>query len=202
MRAGLLLPLLVLAGCDFSQWSNSAQNAAQQAQQTATETAAAVRTEVQEQTGQAGGAELTLGSEPQSGDPTPDPNLAPRAATKEKSTACYVVFTPQADGRQSVLALQSYKTAEREAFPSFYIHAAVAAATLEELAGQTVPARMYLQSKANGPTFFSPDDAPLQLRIAAVEGNRVTAEITGGSLTSASDATTTEISGQFTAVAP
>jgi hypothetical protein len=201
LRTGLLLPLVALIGCDFSHWSESAQNAAQKAQQTVTETAEAVRTEVQEQTGQAGEAELTLGAGANvesAGSPSP----AVATPSHENLTACYVIFTPQQEGRRSVLALQSYQNAARESFPSFYIHAAVEAATLAELAGKTVPAQMYLKSRESGPTLFTPDDAPLQLKIVAVEEARVTAEIVGGKLLSTSDSLTTDISGQFTAVAP
>jgi hypothetical protein len=201
MRIGFLLALGTLAGCDFSGWTQSAQDAAQQAQQTVTETIETVQTEVQEQTGQAGGAEFKLEAEA-TADSTGSTPPTVAAPTNEKSTACYVLFTLQQDGRSNVLALQSYKHAERETFPSFYIHAQVEAATLAELAGQTVPAQMYLKSRESGPTLFTPSDAPLQLKIVAVEETRVTAEIVGGKLLSSTDSVTRDISGQFTAVVP
>ena len=194
----LLLAVFAATGCDVSSWTQSAQQAKQQAQQTVTQTVESAQTELQEQTGQAGSSEITLTMDSDASlPPATNPTVS---APHGQAPACYVRFTPGSDGRSSVLALQSYKQAEREVFPSFYIHAQVASAGLEGLAGQTVPAQMYYKSTATSPTLYSPLDAPLQLRILAVDQGQVTAEIVGGALASSADATTTQIVGKFTAV--
>jgi len=198
----LLLALVVLSGCDFSSWSQSATKATKQATQTVTETVEASKTDIQEQVGQAGSSEITLTTENTGGLPNEAHHAPAKVASNEKSTACYAIFTPGSDGRNSVLALQSYKTAEREVFPSFYIHAQVSAASLTDLAGQTVPAQMYLKSTAPGPTLFTPSDAPLQLKILTVSETEVTAEIVSGTLTSSADNRASDIAGKFTAVVP
>ncbi len=179
--AGLLVLSMALCGC--GDVADSVQKTANQVQQSVTKTVESAKTQVQEKMEMAGSSELTVEG-------------------PVKTAACYAIFTPAVAGRPSVLSLRSYRQAESEAFPAMFVQANVSAATLPELVGQTVSATMFVKPTAEGPTWSTAGETTVQVKIVAVEGSNVTAEVTGGTLTRSDGGATQNAVGKFTAVVP
>jgi hypothetical protein len=175
----LLAIAALLAGCDAAQnAAQNAQQAANQAQKAVVESTEATKAAIQEQ---AGGSELTLNG-------------------PVKTAACYVNFTPAVAGRASLLTLQSYRSAESEVFPSLYVQAQVPTASLTELVGQTVTAQMFVKPTATGPTWATDPAHGVQLKIVAIDGAEVTAELACGELLPSDGGVPFSPTGKFTAV--
>lgn len=179
----LALPLAVGCGCNSEEMLESVQKTATQVQESVTSTVDDAQTRAKEQLEMVGSSELTL-----------DVPL--------KTPSCYAVFTPATNGRSSVLALQSYRAAEKESFPSFYLQASVSAATLSELVGQTVPAQMFVKPSADAATWHTTAAQPVQLKILSLENQQLKAEVAGGTLARSDSDETRSASGAFVAVLP
>lgn len=184
LRVASLLALALATGCG-TKVAETVQQTASQVQKTVTNTVDTAQTEVKEQLQMVGSSELTI-----------DP------AAPVKTPSCYATFTPATGGRESVLALQSYRAADKEAFPSFYLQASVAQASVHDLAGQTVPAVMYVKTAADAPTWHTPTSQTVQLKIVSVENQQVTAEVVGGTLVGTDGKETMTAAGKFVGVLP
>ncbi len=114
-------------------------------------------------------------------------------------SACYASFSRVQAAGVGVLQLQSYRDAPQEAFPSVFVRASCSAATLADLAGQTLAAQMFVQAQENGPV-WSATDQPVQLKITAVEEKQLKAEIVSGSLAHSGTGATQAVSGTFEGV--
>lgn len=182
--AGGLLLCALLVGCG-TKVAETVQQTAAQVQQSVTNTVDSAQTEVKEQLQLVGSSELTI-----------------EAAAPVKTPSCYATFTPATNERPSILSLQSYRAADKEAFPSFYLQASVTQATLSELVGQTVPAVMYVKTAADAPTWHTATEQPVQLKVVAVEDKLVTAEVVGGTLARTDGQETKTASGKFVGVLP
>jgi hypothetical protein len=100
--------------------------------------------------------------------------------------ACYARFITQPNGRPSAFQLRSYRSADKETFPSVFLQAQVQAKTPGELIGQVVSARLFVQSEQSGAVFYAPHAAPVELKIVSIKEGMVDAELVGGSLVSTS----------------
>lgn len=182
---GLLL-LAVVIGCG-TKVAETVQQTASDVTKSVTETVSekvdSAKTGVQEQLQMVGSSELTL-----------DP------AAPVKTPSCYATFTPATDGRPSVLSLRSYRAADKEVFPSFYLQAIASQDTVGELAGQTLPAVMFVKTAEDAATWYTAGDQLVQLKIVSVAEGEVTAEVVGGSLLRTDGAGTMNAAGKFTAV--
>jgi hypothetical protein len=183
-RAALTVLLALVAGCGGGQdVVESVKQTASQVQQTVTSTVDTAQTKTKEQLNLVGSSELTL-----------DVPL--------KTPSCYATFTPATAGRSSVLTLQSYRTADKESFPSFYVHAAVSAASLTELPGQTVPAQMFVKPAADAASWYTTPEQPVQLKIVSIENQQVVAEVASGALQRTDGQASMNAAGKFVAVLP
>lgn len=136
---------------------------------------------VQEQLNLAGSIELTLD-------------------TPVATQACYAQFIRQGSGRPNVLQLQSYRSAENESFPSVFLQAQVQADSANELVGQIVSARLFVQPQTDGPLWYSAIGNPVELKVVSVEESLLTAELAGGSLRSTAGGADVAASGTFSGV--
>ena len=182
---GLLIVVLLLAGCG-TKVAETVQQTASQVQKSVTDTVDSAQTGVKEQLQMAGSSEVTL-------DATTPP---------VKTPSCYATFTPATSGRPSVLSLQSYRAADKEAFPSFYVQASFTQASLSEVVGQTVPAVMFVKTAADAPTWHTTTEQPVQLKVVSVENQQVTAEVVGGTLARTDGQETMNAGGKFVGVLP
>lgn len=139
--------------------------------------------EVQEQLGMAGAIELTAG-------------------TPVKTNACYARLITQGSGRPTVLQLQSYRDAENETFPSVFLHSRVNGSSPSELVGKIVSARLFVQQDAQGSVLFSETGSPVELRIASLEEQLLTAELVAGSLLDTATGESVAVTGKFEGVLP
>lgn len=112
--------------------------------------------------------------------------------------ACYVRFTAFSDGRPAMVQIQSYRSASDETFPAVFLHGVAQAGAVEELAGQSVPAEMYVMTAKGGPLWHSPDGQPVQVRIASVADGQMEASIESGELIQAATDRRMPVSGTFT----
>ncbi|HTN74395.1 MAG TPA: hypothetical protein VL096_04080 [Pirellulaceae bacterium] len=190
--AVVCVAVLWIVGCG-SELAETVQQTANQVQQSVTKSVESAQTTVQEKLEMAGSSEVTLDAS------TPG---APTAVAPVKTAGCYALFTPATGGRPSVLALQSYKDASSEAFPSLCIQAQVTGDSLSALAGQTVPATMFVKTAAAGPTWYTPTGETVQLKIVSVAGQQVTAEVMSGTLSRSDGGATQPALGKFTAIVP
>lgn len=188
-RRALGLALLVCVGCGtkvaetLQETADQAQKAAKQVSDSVTKTADTAQTKVKEQLQMVGSGELKL-----------DP------AAPVKTPSCYALFTPATGGRPSFLALKSYRAAGKETFPSFYVQASATQTSLSELVGQTLPATMFVKPGETAATWYTPAAQTVELKIVAVEGQQVTAEVVSGALVSTEGGQTKEASGKFVGV--
>ena len=118
-----------------------------------------------------------------------------------KTNACYVKLITSADGRASVLQMQSYQNASQESFPSALLRAQVSAANLADLNGQTIPAQLFVQAQKDGPTWSTQQEL-VQVKITVVDAKNVSAELAGGSLLNASTGASQAVKGTFKGVVP
>ena len=166
----ILMLAIIAVGCSKEDLTGALDKAKNAVSENATKAKDAVQAkmestteQVQEQLNLAGSIELTAGD-------------------VVKTDACYVSLIPQGAGRPTVLQLQSYRDAERESFPSVFLQAHVQANSITELVGEPLAARLCVQRVAEGPILFSDVDAPVELKITAIENNLVSAQLTGSKL--------------------
>ncbi|HRX79053.1 MAG TPA: hypothetical protein P5307_08320 [Pirellulaceae bacterium] len=166
----ILMLAIIAVGCSKEDLTGALDKAKNAVSENATKAKDAVQAkmestteQVQEQLNLAGSIELTAGD-------------------VVKTDACYVSLIPQGAGRPTVLQLQSYRDAERESFPSVFLQAHVQANSITELVGEPLAARLFVQRVAEGPILFSDVDAPVELKITAIENNLVSAQLTGSKL--------------------
>lgn len=168
----LPLALLTAGGCNRADVSDlvdkvkqTASEGTEKVRETVSEQVGDAAGDVQEQLQLAGSIELQLDQPLQTG-------------------ACYARFVRQGSGRPNVLQMQSYRSADKESFPSVLLHAQVSAASAEELVGQVASARLFVQPQQNGPLWYSAIGAPVEVKIVSIEEQMLTAEIVGGTLAS------------------
>jgi hypothetical protein len=166
----ILILAIVAVGCSKEDLTGALDKAKNAVSENATKAKDAVQAKmesttekVQEQLSLAGSIELTAGD-------------------VVKTDACYVSLIPQGAGRPTVLQLQSYRDAERESFPSVFLQAHVQANSITELVGEPLAARLFVQREAEGPMLFTDIDAPVELKITAIENQVVSAQLTGSKL--------------------
>jgi hypothetical protein len=95
--------------------------------------------------------------------------------------------------------LQSYRSPADESFPSAFLQAKVSAASMKELVGQVVSARLFVQPAAGGPTWYSVDGSPVEVKIAAVDEQTLTGEVLSGTVQNTAGAET-GVTGTFLGV--
>jgi hypothetical protein len=139
--------------------SQSVQETAKAAQQSAAQAAQTA----QEQAGLAGSVEITLDA-------------------PVKTQACYARLVAFRDGRPGMLQLTSHWLTPQEAFPSILIHAQTEAASLSELAGQTLAAQVFVMPQSGGPVWRTAEGETAQLKIVSVDDQSLKAELVGGTL--------------------
>jgi hypothetical protein len=100
-----------------------------------------------------------------------------------------------------VLQLRSYRSVDQESFPSVLLHAQVSAASAQELVGQVVSARLFVQREQNGPIWYSVDGSPVEVKIASVAEQMLTAELVAGTLHNTTSGQT-GVTGTFQGVMP
>jgi hypothetical protein len=162
-----------------SSVKEAATEGVDQAKQAATEAAEEVKQDITESVSETpvvvGNADITLD--------TPIP-----------FSACFAKFVHSKSGRPSVLQLQTYPDAERESFPSVFVRAQVSAASLAELAGQTVAAQMFVQPQQDEATWATTSDL-VQLKVTSVDETMLSAEIVDGSLFNTATGTVQPVKG-------
>ncbi len=115
--------------------------------------------------------------------------------------ACYASFSRVDAAGAGVLELKSYRDAQGESQPSVLVHAPCSVNTLTELTGQTLAAQMFLQPEADGP-LWTATTQPVSLKITAIDGKRIRAELAGGSLTHSATGASQSVTGVFEGVLP
>lgn len=114
-----------------------------------------------------------------------------------KTSGCYASLIVVDAQRPSVLQITSYKDAENEKFPSVFLRALVEPTSAADLAGQTVPAQMFVQHQRNGPVWHSLAPEHVPLRIDKTADYSITATILDGQLVSTETGETMDVSGTF-----
>jgi hypothetical protein len=190
----MAIAVLGMAGCsgsDVKDLASSVKEAASQGMQSVSETAQQVKDDVSEA---ARGATDTVS---EGLDLAGSMNLVVNQPVQVG--ACYASFVPAGAGREGVLQLQSYRDAEGESFPSVFVRSQCAAASVAELAGQTIPAQMFVQLQQDGPIWHA-ELEPVQLKITSVQDKLLNAELAGGTLLDTGSGTTQPVQGSFQGV--
>ena len=184
----LLLPATLSVGCSKEDLTGTLDKAKSAVTENAAKAKEAVQAKVesttetvQEQLNLAGSIELTAGE-------------------IVKTDACYASFIRQGAGRPNVLQLQSYRDAEREAFPSVFLQVQVQANSIAELVGEPLSARLFVQRDAQGPILFSDVTSPVQLTVTAFEEQLISVEINAGEVRDTSTGSLVPVSGKLTGV--
>jgi len=184
----LVFALLTLSGCSGDKLKELADKAKTAAQQGAdsvkkqvSEQVDSATTEVQEQLNLAGEIQLTLDA-------------------PVETKACYVRLIPQGSNRPTVFELRSYRSPDQESAPSVFFHGQIRASSLEELSGQIVSGRLFVQPTADGPTWFSETGSPVEVQVVGMEDSVLTAEIVGASLRNTQSGESVDTTGTFRAV--
>ena len=138
-----LIVLITIVGCDSAKLkslADKAKNAASKGTEAikkqVTEHVDSASAEVQETLQMAGSMTLTLDS-------------------PLETKACYARFIQQGSNRPTIFELRSYSTPDREEFPSVFFHSQIRAKSADELSGQIISGRLYVQRVAGGPTWYS-----------------------------------------------
>ncbi|MEO8496107.1 MAG: hypothetical protein ABI614_13635 [Planctomycetota bacterium] len=183
-RVTILILAVIAVGCskeDLTGALDKAKNAVTETTSKVKEKLETTTEQVQEKLNLAGSIELIAG-EP------------------IKTDACYVSVIPQGAGRPTVLQIQTYRDADRESFPSIFLQAHVQANSLAELVGEPLAARMFVQRAAQGPILYSDVATPIELKITSVEGQLVSAELTGAMLRESTTGAAIPVTGKLTGV--
>lgn len=183
------LALIAAGGCDSSEISDLVDKA----KQTASEGTEKVKQTVSEQVSDAAGAAQEQLQMAGSAQLQVDQPLAAKA--------CYAHFLQPGSGRPNVLQLQSYRSADQESFPSVFLHGQVSAASVQELVGQVVSARLFVQAEQNGPTWHSAVGSPVEVKIVSIDEQTLNVELVSGTLTSTAGGES-PVTGTFQAVLP
>ena len=102
--------------------------------------------------------------------------------------------------RHSVLQIRSYPKVDLESYPSIFIQAQVSANDMATLAGNTIPARLFLQVEENGPIWYSDEGQDVSLRIVSYTDGEVSAKVESGILRNTDTGKQAEMVGEFLAV--
>ena len=183
------LAVLTAGGCSRSEISDLVDKA----KQTASEGTEKVREAVSEQVGDAAGEvqeQLQLAG-----------SIELQLDQPLKTQACYVQFLQQSSGRSNVLQMQSYRSVDQESFPSVLLHAQVSAASAQELVGQVLSARLFVQPQQNGPLWYSAVGSPVEVKIVSIQEQTLTAELVGGTLGNTTTGQT-GVTGTFQGILP
>src|SRR5436190_12121758 len=81
------------------------------------------------------------------------------------TTGAYASFVPATGDRNGAVQFQSYAPNQAETFPSVFVRSIVSAKTLNELAGQTMPCEIFVQSQADGPVWRLAGGDSAQLKV-------------------------------------
>jgi hypothetical protein len=157
----IIILAVIAAGCskeDLTGALDKAKNAVaegtEKAKQAVQEKMEATTDQVQKELNLAGSFDLTAG------DPL-------------KTKACYVSLIPQGSERPTILQLQSYRDIDSDSPPFVFLQAHVQANSLEDLVGEPLSARLFVQREAQGPILSSDESAPIEFKITSIEDTQV-----------------------------
>jgi hypothetical protein len=160
-------------------------------QQAATDAASQAAAEVADQAAQA------TAQTPSPAGPAAGPGkFELTVGTPVTSAGCYGQLTPAIGPRAAVLQIASYPTADAEVYPSVLLWARLPSGD-GTLAGQTVQAQLFVQATQNGPIWYAPDGAEVEVQITSAADGRIAGTILAGTLTTTADGTTAPVSGNF-----
>lgn len=117
------------------------------------------------------------------------------AENKVAADACHVMFVKSVGGRDALLQLRSY-TPDEGGYPAVMLHAPVQAGSLQELAGETVETRMFVEDET-GTIWDNVDGPPVSLRIDSVDDKELKATFAGGQLRNSSTGESHEVTGSL-----
>lgn len=191
---GTSVPIVLVvlaAGCNNAKvkaLANKAKAAAtkgaETVQKTVTEEVESAKGEIQEQVQMAGKMSLDFLESPL------------------ETKACYARFVDQGSGRPTVFEMRSYRSPDVEEAPSVLFHAQIRANSLDELVGQVVSGRLFVQPAQQGPTYYSATGSPVEVTIKSInkEEKTLQAEILSGKLQNTQTAAALDATGTFDAV--
>ena len=128
-----------------------------------------------------------------------DGSVSLNIGTDLSLSACYATFVPPVGGRSSLLQLRSYQTAGKPEYPAAFIHAAVPVASVNELAGKTLQARVFLQD-ASGNLWDNVDQGMLTLLVDSVDKDGLAVRVQAGQLLNVKTGETADVTGSAVAV--
>lgn len=103
--------------------------------------------------------------------------------------------------RGRVLQIRSYDLPANETFPSFFMQAQVDVSDVANLTGKVIKARLFVQSKEEGPVWFCDGQELVEVNLLSITDGQLSGNITGGKLRSSNQETST-VTGSFKAVLP
>jgi hypothetical protein len=118
------------------------------------------------------------------------------------TTGAYVSFVAATGDRNGAVQFQSYAPNQAETFPSVFVRSLVTAKSLNEMTGQSSPCEIFVQSQADGPMWRLTAGDSAQLKILAIEGKIVKAEITAATVHDTGNEQAITFNGQIEAVIP
>lgn len=114
--------------------------------------------------------------------------------------SCFGEWLQFSDGRPAVLQLRSYQDRQQETYPAIFARAIVPANS-NEIAKQDMLVHLYVQQTADGPIFYTPDDAPVEISIIKNDES-FTAELSSCQLLDSDSGQAVQASGMFVFTLP
>jgi hypothetical protein len=102
------------------------------------------------------------------------------------------------EGRPNIVQITTIGADGKETYPSIYLHGETTMASLDQLAKQSLPMQMFVQTHGGGPVWHSAE-TPVQVAIGDVQSSSLAATIENASLTQAETAETKPVSAKIAA---
>ncbi len=112
-----------------------------------------------------------------------------------EAAGCFGEWLQFSDGRSAVLQLRSYQDRQQETYPAIFARAIVPA-DANQIVKQDLLVHLYVQQTADGPIFYTPDDAPVEISIMKND-ETFTAEFSSCQLLDSDTGQAVQASGMF-----
>ncbi|NIP87446.1 MAG: hypothetical protein GTO03_18590, partial [Planctomycetales bacterium] len=135
--------------------------------------------------------------------PAPPPRFIELNVGGQKRTlsSCYLKLVPSTSRTPAVLMVTSYRSAQDESYPSFFMRVVLVGDDLNALLGQPMQARIFFAAAPNDVVLYTPDAEPAMVTIRNTDDTgRVLGTIINARLLNTANDESLPITGQFDGV--
>lgn len=117
-----------------------------------------------------------------------------------KIDKCFAELVQGSSDYPTVLQISSSEVERQDRFPAVFVQAQVAAGSMAELVGKTIPAQVFVQLSGGDPVWFTDDEHPAELVVESAGVASLEGRLSSSGLLSTADGSSLELQGRFAAL--